>query len=428
MTYQEAMARLDGAKTLGSKLGLDTMVRLMAKLGDPQKKLKFIHVAGTNGKGSTAAYLSAMLHAAGYRTGLYISPYVQRFEERIQVDGAHITQAGVAEAMTKAAAAADELIAGGFQAPTVFEYVTAIGFLHFLEQGCDVVVLEVGLGGRLDATNVIDAPLLAVMTQIGLDHTELLGNTIAEIASEKAGIIKTGSRVVVCAQEEPVMRVFSERCRALGCQMRTADGEKAALNAMTVDGLDFDFEGYRSLRTCLTGLHQIKNAVTALRAAEALAELGFRLDETSIREGLFRARCIGRLEPLCRDPLFLVDGAHNVQGVGALRDSLMALFPGRKLIFIVGMLADKEYRQSVGQMLPLAEAFYTISPDSPRALPAEELAREIARMGSVPVSAQPTATAAIEAALSRGGRDALYCAFGSLYQIAGIRSFWKEKK
>lgn len=422
MNYHEVMSYLDNAKVFGSILGLHTIRELLAELHDPQKGLPAVHVAGTNGKGSTAAYLAEMLHAAGYRTGLYISPYIQRFGERVQVDGITITEDEIAARMTKVIEAARAITARGCQPPTVFELITAMGFLHFQAHRCDIVVVEVGLGGRLDATNVIEKPEAAVITHIGLDHTELLGDTIPQIAAEKGGIIKPGCDVVLCWQSREAMEPIASICRTQNAVLHYADATNAVLHALTVDKLIFDWAGYESLQTSLTGLHQVSNAVTAVKTAEVLRDKGWHIDEPAIRAGLVQARCIGRFELLSRKPPVLVDGAHNPQGVEAMTESLKALFPGKKFTFLMGVLADKDYRTAVTLTLPIAKRFYAMTPPVPRALHAEKLAEVIRRAGNVPVSVCGTIEDSVHAAMHGADSDDVLCAFGSLYQIGEIRA------
>ncbi len=365
-----------------------------------------------------------MLRAAGYRTGLYISPYIQRFGERIQINGTAISEAEIAASMTKVAEAARRLSERSEHPPTVFELVTAMGFDYFRQKNCDIVVLEVGLGGRLDATNVIDAPEAAVITRIGLDHTEVLGDTIAKIAAEKGGIVKPGCDVIVYDQTAEVTDVLEAICAERGAKFHRADAAGARLHEITVHGLRFDWGGYRDLRTRLTGLFQMNNAITAVRAAELLRDRGWKLSEASIREGLAKAGCIGRLELLQEKPVFLVDGAHNPQGVEALMKSLGALFLGRKIHFLMGVLADKDYRADLAEALPLAERFYAVTPPIDRALPAAALAEEIKRRSDVPVSAYDDIRAALGDMLREASDENVLCAFGSLYQIAEIRKYF----
>ncbi|MPM36704.1 Folylpolyglutamate synthase [bioreactor metagenome] len=290
------------------------------------------------------------------------------------------------------------------------------------------------MGGRLDATNVLETPEVSVITHIGLDHTQQLGDTLEQIAWEKGGIIKPGCPAVLYGQGPGVTRTIEEICREKGAELCHASASEARLTEMTVDGLVFDWAGYEGLKTSLTGLHQLGNAVTAARAAQVLAGRGWRIDETALRAGLAGAGCIGRLELLSRSPVFLVDGAHNPQGVEAMLESLRLLFPDKRFVFLMGMLADKDYASAVRLILPLASRVYTITPPVPRALPAEELAGLIRAGGPVSAQAFGSVREAVEAALSDAGPEDVLCAFGSLYQIGEIRACfglaerepWKE--
>lgn len=424
MNYQQVMSYLDNTKVLGSVLGLDTMRSLLAALGDPQRGLPTVHIAGTNGKGSTAAYLAGMLQAAGYQTGLYISPFIQRFGERVQVNGTVISEEEVAMLMTKVIKAAEAIVRRGSQPPTIFELITAMGFLHFLEHRCEIAVIEVGLGGRLDATNIIEMPEAAVITHIGLDHTELLGSTISQIAAEKGGIIKPGCDVILYQQTEEAMETIQSICRARNAVLHAADATTAVLRGFTVDGLTFDWQEFRELRTAMTGLHQISNAVTAVKTAQVLRQKGWRIGDEAIRTGLRNARCIGRLELLSREPMVLVDGAHNPQGVQALMESLAALFPGKKLTFVMGMLANKDYRTAADIVVPMAKRFFTVTPPVPRALPAEVLAETIMAAGGTQVQACGSYEEALELAVGQAEPDDIVCIFGSLYQIGTVRAWF----
>lgn len=396
----------------------------MNELGNPERGRAFIHVAGTNGKGSTAAYLSSVLRFAGYRTGLYISPYIQSFGERIRVNGIAITKDEIAEEMTKVIEAAERVVLTGAQAPTVFELVTAMGFLYFKRQNCDITVLEVGLGGRLDATNIIEAPVAAVITSVGFDHTELLGTTLTEIAGEKAGIIKPGCDVIISEEKDEVTDAVSAVCRDNGVSLFRADARSARITVIAPDGLCFDWENYKGLETRLTGLFQIKNAVNAVRTAQVLSDRGWAINETAVREGLRTASCIGRMEFLCEKPVFLADGAHNPQGAAALAGSLAAMFPGKKITFIMGVLADKDCRAILSEVFPVAKRFYTVTPPGSRALSAYELKKEISALSSVPAEAFDEIKEGISAALDAAREDDILCAFGSLYQIGRIREFF----
>ena len=425
MQFSQAMDYINQTSLYGSVLGLDTMGRLMAELGQPHRRLRYVHVAGTNGKGSTASYVAHALQAAGYRTGLYLSPYIQQFGERIQVDGVPISHDEIAAGVTRVKEAADAIIARGFPSPTVFELVTTLGLLHFEQQQCDIVVAEVGLGGRLDATNIIEHPEAAVITAIGMDHMDQLGDTIPLIAGEKAGIIKPGCDVVLSAQDPEAMEVIRTVTEERGGTLHVADYRTATLHDMTPEGICFDWEEWKDLQTGLTGLHQLQNAVTAVKTCEILRQKGWNIPDDAVRAGLQHPGLPGRLEPLCREPLVLADGAHNPHGVAALMKSLPELTGGKPICFVMGMLADKDYARAAALAAEHGASFCTVAPPSPRALSAEALAKELRRHTDVPVRAFEKITDALDTAMAEAKEnDGVVCVFGSLYQLGAVRTYF----
>ncbi|HHU05681.1 MAG TPA: bifunctional folylpolyglutamate synthase/dihydrofolate synthase [Clostridiales bacterium] len=428
MNYKEALDFILGAETMGSILERNVIECLLEELGNPHKGLKYVHIAGTNGKGSTSAYVSSILRAAGYRTGLYTSPYIQQFNERIQVDGVQISDEELAEITTEIAEATKRVLARGLRHPTVFELITALGFIYFKRRACDIVVLEVGLGGRLDATNVIESPEVAVITNIGYDHMDVLGDTLELIAGEKAGIIKSNCRVVLYSQAKGVEEVIASVCGEKGASLTYADTSLAKVRSVSLDGIEFDYNGYLGLKSSLLGLYQVKNAVTAIVTAEELIKKGYAISEQNIRDGLAGAHWPGRLELLRRNPAVIVDGAHNPQGAAALLESLDALFPGRKINFIVGVLADKDYSSTIELTMPHAKCFYTVTPPNKRALSADKLALEIKKHGDAPVYFYGSIPSAIDAVLSSVTADDVICIFGSLYQVGEVRSYFGRDK
>ena len=379
MTGQEAAERIHQRAWVGQKPGLERVRRLLGKLGDPQKKLKFVHIAGSNGKGSTAAMLASVLSAAGLKTGLYTSPHLWRFNERFQVDGVPISDEELAELTVQVLDQAED--------ETEFELMTAIGMLHFLRSNCGLVVLETGLGGRLDSTNVIDRPEAAVITHIGLEHTELLGDTLDKIAGEKAGIIKPGCPVVLSAG---------------------------------LEGQTFTYRDQGPYHIALLGEYQVQNAAAVLETVKVLRDQGWEIPERAVVQGLERARWPGRLELACYSPNVILDGGHNPQCMEALARSLRTLYPGKKLIFLTGVLADKDYPAMMGELLPLAKAFFTLTPDSPRALSAQTLA-EFLESGGVKAVPCPTTWDGLDQALAAAGPKDVICACGSLYMIGEVR-------
>ena len=463
MTVEQAIAYINDFTWSTSRLGLERTEELLRRLGDPQKQLKFVHVAGTNGKGSTCAMAERILREAGYRTGFYPSPYIEDFRERIQVCGEYISEEALARITGNVAAEADAME----DHPSQFELITAIGMLYFAEQQCDVVVLEVGMGGALDSTNVIDPPEAAVITNIGLDHTEYLGSTIEEIARTKCGIIKPGSAVVSYANLPSVMAVIRETCREKGCRLYespsvkaegTSDPEKMA--SATEDaapgpdgtaavrdtgaenacggekliplghdlyGQRFRYKG-REYRLSLLGEHQLRNAAAVLKIVEALRDRGWKIPEEAVAAGFSKVEWPARFEVLSRDPLFVLDGGHNPQCAEALAENLKAYLPP-EVTFLIGMLADKDYKTTLEILRPFGRNYICITPESPRALPGAELAEVIRTMtaaeapGPDIIQSYDDIPAAIAAALDTG---LPVVAFGSLYSAGAVRSSFKK--
>ena len=426
-----------------SRLGLDRMRVLLERLGRPQDALRFVHVAGTNGKGSTCAYLASVLRAAGYRTGLFTSPYILRFEERIRVDGADITpdELRAATLAVRDEAAAIERETG--EHPTEFELMLAVALVHFRAASCDIVVLEVGLGGRLDATNVIDAPEACVIARIGLDHTALLGDTLAAVAGEKCGIVKPGAPVASWPQDPEAMAVVEAACAEAGCALAVMDpgelrveplGEVAAGSPGADAPLTrrFSYRG-ESFETALLGSYQPANAALAVETIGLLRGRGWRIPDEAVRAGIAAARWPGRFEVVADQPLTVVDGGHNPQGAQALADSLRDLLAAldasgvadgegaRRVVLVMGVLADKDYRAMIEVAAPLADAVVCYAPCNPRALPAAGLAAAWGDVAAgVPAQQAPDAGAALARGRELAGPDGVCVAFGSLYAIADL--------
>ncbi|NMA37390.1 MAG: bifunctional folylpolyglutamate synthase/dihydrofolate synthase [Papillibacter sp.] len=423
-TYQEALDYILGTPNPGSVYERNVINTLLKELGDPQKGMKYVHIAGTNGKGSTSAFMASILRCAGYRTGLYTSPYIQRFNERIQVNGEQIPDEAIAEITTEIAAATERVQAQGYRRPTIFELITALGFVWFKRSRCEIVVLEVGMGGRLDATNSIDESEVAAIVNIGFDHMEFLGDTLPLIAGEKAGIIKQGGNVVLYAQSEEVENVIKKACADKNASLRISDSSLALIKSYDLDGIVFDFGPYKDLHISLLGSYQVRNACTSVTITEALREKGWNISDKALYEGLKKAHWPGRLELLQREPVVIVDGAHNPQGVEALMEAMSLLFPEKKLNIVIAVLADKDYASSIEIAKPHAKKFYTVSPPSYRALSSEQLADEIHHHSSVPVDAFDSIPAALRSALAESKNDDVICIFGSLYQVGEIRTYF----
>lgn len=425
MTYEEALDYIHGTLKFGVKLGLENMRLLLELMGNPHKDLKYIHVAGTNGKGSVTAFISSILMEAGYRVGVYTSPYIQRFTERIQVNRNEISPCDLARITAFVREKVELMVQRGANHPTEFEIVTAIAFKYFCEMGCDVVVLEVGLGGRFDSTNIIDKSIVSVITTISYDHMNILGSTLSEIAFEKAGIIKEDGEVLLYPQQEEVERVFVEACSKKNARLHKVSFDSVRINSFSIDGQEFDYGAQKSFHIGLLGEHQVRNAIIAIECARQVSHKGFVIPETAIRRGLSGAKWPGRLEVLSKKPVFIIDGAHNREGANALSNFLKAYFPGKKILFILGVLKDKEYVSFIEACVPLAYGFVAVEPDSERALPASELAENIKPYCNN-VSISGKIEEAVKTSLEILPDDGVICAFGSLYYIGEIRTLFES--
>lgn len=422
MNINEALDALQGLQKFGSILGLERIQELLRRLGDPQKSLKFVHVAGTNGKGSIVAFLSQILQEAGYQVGMYTSPGLMGFQDRIRVGGEDIADEALIRLTKRVLSAMEAMVSEGLSSPTEFEAVTALAFLYFLEKQCDVVVLEVGLGGRLDSTNVIDAPLVSVITPVDYDHMEILGNTLGEIAGEKAGILKTGTVLVLHPQREEADQVIHARARELDIPVHSVLPGQALHLSRTLEGQSFSLAG-ETFTLGILGDHQIANALTAMAAIRVLEEKGFTVSHEALKKGLANARWGGRFEVLSAEPAVLADGAHNPQGARVLAENLNNYFPGRQGIFIMGVLADKDYNAMIEAVLPFSKGFFTVTPKNNRALKAELLATAIQDRGKAAMAMASVGEALAEARRMAEPTDYI-CFFGSLYTMAEIRSLF----
>lgn len=420
MLYEEARVYLDSVSKYGSVLGLDSIKNLLEELGNPQKELTFIHIAGTNGKGSILAYLSTILTEAGYRTGRYISPTVIGYLERFQIDGAFMEEEELARLTCHVKAAAERLVEKGKPSPTVFEIETAIAFLYFKESGCDFVVLESGLGGLMDATNVIENPKLCVFASVSMDHIGVLGNTLEEIARDKAGIIKKGAEVVTGRQDACVKSVLEEASCAKGCRITEADLEKLEVLRRALETQVFTYGEFEEMEIHLAGQHQIENAVTVLEAVRALRRQGVGISDTAVRAGLRKARWPGRMMVLEKHPLVIADGAHNEDAVRRLAENLDIYLKGKKVTAVLGVFKDKEYEKMIGIMTPYLDYVYAIDlPNRDRTLAKEELCEVLEKYG---ICAEPAVhiEQALVQAKKRAGKDGVVLAFGSLSYLGEV--------
>lgn len=442
MTYQEALDYIHSVCWKGSRPGLERITELCHRLGDPQSKLTFIHVAGTNGKGSTCAMLSEILSAEGYRVGLFTSPFILRFNERMQVNGRDIPDEVLAEVTAAVKPHADAMT----DAPTEFELITAIAFVYFLREKCDVVVLETGMGGRLDSTNVIspETVALSVITGIAMDHTAFLGDTPEAIAREKAGIIKAGVPVLfggahpavgadqhTAIDYRSVAEVIKAAARERGADYHETNHADLRDVSCHLEGATFSFGAREGLRISLPGVYQPYNAATVLTAVDLLARRGFPVTEAQIREGLSRVLWPGRFEILCRAPLVISDGGHNPEGVDAAVAGIKAFFKDEKVYLLSGVMGDKDYGPMMRRMGEVSARVFTVRPDNSRALPAEAYAEAFRGIG-LPAQGYDTVADAVFAAMDACVRDekALLC-LGSLYMYgevrAAVEAYAKEK-
>lgn len=424
--------RIHEFNRFGMVLGLDRMEELLRRLGNPQDDLKVIHVAGTNGKGSVSKYLEEGLAACGYKMGLYTSPYIETFNERIRYDGADISDEDLEYYGQKVVSAAEAMVADGLDSPTEFEVVTAIAFLYFAGRQADITILEVGLGGIGDSTNVVKSPLASVITSISYDHMAQLGSSLAEIAVNKAGIIKTGCPVIANVPQRDAAKIIARKAYAMGSRLYDISGIRAAVSDETPFSQKVSMElyekSYSDVEISMVGRHQAENLKTALATLEILRKSGaVKLDREALYEGLKRARQPGRFEVISENPLVIIDGAHNEAGAQALQETMAQYFAGKKILLVAGILADKEIDSIVKFLTKITDHIIVTEPDNPRKLAAEKLAEHVAYFG---VAAE--AVSDVEAAVHRAkeladGYDVILFA-GSLYLIGDVRRLWRNER
>ena len=417
MTAEQAIEYIHSVFWKGSIPGLGRTQELLRRIGNPEKKLKFIHIAGTNGKGSTAAMTASVLRKAGYRTGLYTSPYIYRFHERMQIDGEQISDEDLVAITEFVKPHADAMV----ESPTEFELVSCIAFEYFARKQCDIVVLEVGMGGALDSTNVIDVPEVAVITNIGLDHTEILGDTVEKIAETKAGIFKEGGNAVVYRSTPSVEAVFEQVCAQRNVSLKKADFASLVLKSHSLEGQVFDCGSRKDIVLPLLGDHQLHNASVVLSVIDTLIEKGWNISEQNIYDGIREVSWPGRFDIVGHDPLFIIDGGHNPQCIEALVKNIEDYLTGRTVIALTGVLADKDYGDMYRPVMPLVNQFVCITPPNPRKLEATELAEHLRRVGAVATPCDSIEDG-VRTAISLAGKDGVVLCFGSLYTIGDIRN------
>lgn len=424
MNYSEAMDYIEDTAKFGMNLGLKRIETLLSNIGSPEKKLRCIHIAGTNGKGSVVSMISSILVEDGFRVGTYISPHLQRFTERIRINNEEISCEDTARLVTSIKPVVDKMIEEGYDHPTEFEIITAVMFKYFEEKKVDFAVIEVGLGGRLDSTNVID-PLMSVITTISYDHMAVLGDTIGKIAYEKAGIIKENGIVVTYPQDKEAMDVIKRVCREKNAALIDAGYGDVQLKSYNLDGQVFDMkidgETYEDLSTGLLGEYQLINALTAITAIRALSKRGIDIPRESIYAGLKNVKWPGRIEVISKDPIVVIDGAHNVQGIQSLTESVNKYFHYKSIILVAGVLKDKQVDKMCKIIMPLCSAIIATEPKSSRAMPADELCR-IARKYCSDTTSCPDIEDAYYAGLKKVGRGDLLLFCGSLYMIGAVRT------
>lgn len=419
MTFNEVMDYVEELKRYGSVPGLTGIKNLCDKLGNPQQELQFIHIAGTNGKGSVLAFISEIVKAAGYRTGRYISPTLFEYRERIQINGRPISKKELCRQMTLIRNICQELVREGNAHPTAFEIETAMAFQYFKEQNCRIVVLETGLGGLLDATNIISNTLVAVITSISPDHMGVLGKNLTEIAEHKAGIMKPGSVAVALNGEEEVVRVLQKKADASAIPLILVDAAQTSNLKSSLVKQTFSYAEYKNLTITLAGTYQIENAALAVEAVRALREKGFSIRDRAVYEGLENTFWPGRFQVLSKKPCFIADGAHNRDGAKRLAQTIRFYFTNRKIVYIIGILRDKEQDEILKETCPLAAHILTVPTKGERGLSSYELACK-AKEYHDHVTAVDSVEEAVEMAYLLSDKDTVIIAFGSLSYLGNL--------
>ena len=421
LTFEEVLDQIEHQRRFGNRPGAEVSALMLEKLGRPQQNMSVIHIAGTNGKGSVSAFLCSILKEAGIRTGMFTSPHLVDFRERICVDGQMISR----EEVTKLGNMMLEEDFG--TVPPMFEYCLAMALLYYRDRQCQAAVIETGLGGRVDSTNAIGVPEVTVVTKIGYDHMAVLGDTLDKIAAEKAGIIKNGTKLVLESQEKDAMDVLLETAeKEAVTEIKIADMHDVTECRYENGRQYFSYQKYKNLEMAMLGVHQYENAAAAILAAEIFLKDRGISDEKAeyyIREGIKKTRWEGRMEILSREPFFMVDGAHNGNGVAALAESLRTLFPGEKFHFVMGVLADKNYEEMIEELLPLALDFKTVTVESERALAAQELSEKIRAKGICDAGLLHSFDELMPGRLEVAHKT---IAFGSMYYVGEIEKYFQD--
>ena len=425
MTYKDAMEYISSVGRFGSNYGLQRTFRLLELLGSPHEKIKLIHVAGTNGKGSTTAMITKILRGLGYKVGMYTSPYLEEFEERIQINGENINKNTLVNLLEEVKIAIDKVIEEGYEHPTEFEIITALMFLYFYNERVDYGVIEVGLGGRLDSTNVL-TPKVSVIASISLDHMNILGDNLKDIAKEKAGIIKDGVPVILYPQKKEVEEVILKIAKEKNAKVYSVEKENGKLIDIDYENLyqNVEVESYKNkynIKLPLLGEHQILNLNVALNTIEVLCEQEkIKFDIKLVEKSLEDVKWIGRLEVLGKKPTIVIDGAHNIDGIKALRKNIEKYFKYNKIYLLLGILADKQVKEMIEEIAPVAEKIYALTPHSERAELSEDLKNEIVKYNSNTIAFE-SYEEAISSALQEAKEEDLILISGSLYMIGDMR-------
>lgn len=416
MTGKEAVSYIHSVSWMGSRPGLERITRLLSLMGDPQKGQRVIHVAGTNGKGSTCAMLAETLKHNAFKTGLFTSPYVLEFNERIRVNGENISDEALGEVTEYVKTFAEQMD----ECPTEFELLTAIAFEFFKREECDYVVMETGLGGRLDSTNVIEDPVLSVITGIALDHTSILGDTVEKIAYEKSGIIKKGRPVVLGELPDEAYGVIKDYADTMDAPVHRVNMDDMSFWCSTLAGSEFVYKNTRKYNLSLLGEHQLKNAMLVLKVCDVMSDMGITVHDHPRRMGLSEVRWPARFEMLSKDPLIIFDGAHNPQGISAAVYNIKKYFGRKKAVLLMGVMEDKDHGKMTGALSEIASCVHTVTPANPRAMKAEALAEEFSAAG-IPATAHADFDSAVAAAIADAReKDAPVFALGSLYMYAEV--------
>ncbi|MEG0074836.1 MAG: folylpolyglutamate synthase/dihydrofolate synthase family protein [Eubacterium sp.] len=432
MNVQETIDFIESNGKFGIRLGLENITLLLNALGNPQNHLKFIHVAGTNGKGSVSTMLSSILKTAGYTTGLYTSPALESFNERVQLNNCPISDDDLMVVTKKVQDACENLVAAGHPHPTGFEIETALAFVYFYEKHADLCVIEVGMGGRLDATNVIPTPEAVIIMSISLDHTDYLGDTIGKIAAEKAAIIKEDTCVVIYPQKKEAETVIVDFAKTQNAAITLVNPENIKSLSHSLDGQVLDYKkdhGIQGLDTFtlkLLGHHQVLNCLTVLDTVQILTEKGYSISVSAIKKALSEVVFNGRFELIHRDPVILIDGAHNPNGIEYFVQNIKTYFPDQKINLYFGMLADKDIHLALDFLMPITESVHTLTPENDRALPADQMAELIRTHYNKNVNFYNTIEEAVDS-IDLNVKDRINVFVGSLYMIGVARTLIFEK-